>query len=186
MDVLKHPHGGPRRLLRWVQIALIGLATVPAVPAAEPDLDLLKVGFIYNFTKFTEWPESRFAAAADPLKICATDRAPLGGHLAKLELRLSQGRPIRVLTGLRLEELAGCHVVVVTASEASLVGGMLEAVQGSPVLTVSDVRDSARRGVMIELVRSEDRFALRVNAAAARRARLVLSAQLLQLAKEVL
>jgi hypothetical protein len=59
---------------------------------------------------------------------------------------------------------------------------ILEALRGRSVLTVSDADEAEQNGVMIRLITQGNRIRLRINLAAARADKLVISSRLLRLA----
>jgi YfiR/HmsC-like len=52
--------------------------------AAEPqiiDEYQVKAAFLFNFTKFVEWPQQAFKNASDPMSICVLGSNPFGNSL---------------------------------------------------------------------------------------------------------
>lgn len=161
--------------------ALLGLLFALPVMALEQDEAVVKAAFIYNFTKFVEWP----AEAEGPLQLCLIGETDsLLAALANLEGKQSQGRSIRVRSTGH-DALDGCRVIVVGASEADRLTAILGNAQRQPALTVSEIGHFADAGGMISLVVNNARVQFEINAQAAQRANLKLSAQLLKLAWKV-
>src|ERR1700694_2609549 len=70
-------------------VALLGLLVFagPAVCDADASVSkeyLLKAAFLYNFTKFVEWPPERFANEPSPIVIGVLGRNPFGEELEKI------------------------------------------------------------------------------------------------------
>src|SRR5579862_265001 len=67
----------------WWTIRLVLLLSCLLAPArmAFPQTATeyqVKAAFLYNFTKFIEWPTSRFSGASDPFTYVFMGRIPLG------------------------------------------------------------------------------------------------------------
>lgn len=163
--------------------ALLGLLFALPVMALEQDEAAVKAAFIYNFTKFVEWP----AEAEGPLQLCLIGETDsLLAALANLEGKQSQGRNIHVRSiGRNADTLDGCRVIVVGASEAGRISAILNNAQKHPALTVSEIEHFADVGGMIGLVVNNTKVQFEINAQAAQRANLKLSAQLLKLSQKV-
>jgi hypothetical protein len=162
--------------------ALFGLAFGMPAPAQNSDA-AVKAAFVYNFTKFVAWPSED----TGPLQVCLVGEAdPLLIALAGLEGKQSQGRSIRVRdVDPQAAALKACQLIVIGSKEGNRVGAILKEAQNSPALTVSEIENFADAGGMIGLVISDARVRFEVNAEAAQRANVKLSAQLLKLARSV-
>lgn len=84
----------------------------------------------------------------------------------------------------RREEARSCHMLVV-GDEGRAGEAWLAAVQGLPVLTISDTPQFVERGGMIGLVIEGERVRFEANLEPAQRGNLRLSSQLLKLARSV-
>jgi hypothetical protein len=162
---------------------LCGLLLALPVMALEQDEASVKAAFIFNFTKFVEWP----TANEGPLQICLLGEPDLLlTALTNLEGKLSQGSNIHVRNVAGdADSLGGCRVIVVGASETARVATILGNAQQQPALTVSEIDHFADDGGMIALVVDNARVQFEINSQAAQRANLKLSAQLLKLARKV-
>ena len=79
-----------------------------------------------------------------------------------------------------------CQLLFIPTTETSQLPALLQALQDSPVLTVSDSEGVAARGVIIEImVIEESRPGFKINLQVARQRQLQLSSQLLKLARAV-
>jgi hypothetical protein len=162
---------------------LSGMLLALPVMALEQDEASVKAAFIYNFTKYVEWPPE----TNGPLQICLLGEPdPLLTALLNLEGKQSQGSIIHVrIAGRDGGSLDGCRVIVVGTSEAVRIAAILDSARRQPALTVSEIEHFADDGGMIGLVVDGVRVRFEINAQAAQRANLRLSAQLLKLARKV-
>lgn len=159
------------------------LMTVFAAWAAEVSEDSVKAAFILNFTKFTDWPANGSGKAS--LLICSLGPRALSGSLEALQGRTIKGREVRVRGSTRPSELHECEVLFIAADEESRVEWILQRVARLPVLTISDVPNFVLAGGMIGLFYENDRLRFDINLAAVRQNSLVLSSNLLRLARTV-
>jgi hypothetical protein len=155
----------------------------------------LKAAFIYNFAKFTEWPQGTLPATA-PFTACVLGASAGGGASASaspIQVALERtvkgrqfaGRQISVVQ-MRIDgQLRSCHLLYLSGVTLAQVAAVLEAVRGAPVLTVSDVDDFARRGGIAQMFVEDGKMRFELNLEAAKRSGLELSSKLLVLAAEV-
>jgi hypothetical protein len=170
------------RALPLCVLSLTGLLTfAPGLLADELPEYRLKAAFIYNFALFTEWP----AEVGSTLNLCIHGQDPFGKEIDALEGKTVGGRSIAVQRKAGNASLQGCQIVFIAPSAIGNLPRVLEAVQGSPVLTVADSAGAARQGVALNMAVVQNRIAFEANLKAARAARLVLSSKLLRLATEV-
>jgi hypothetical protein len=146
--------------------------------AVEPQL--IKAAFIYNFAKFTRWPERAIEPGSTALTLCIAGEDDLSEVLDRLGGKLVKGHSLSVQPykpGLR-----NCNMVYVAASEHKRLPELTKALSNQPVLTISELPGYARSGGIIELFRDDGRIRFIVNLASARTAGLEISPSLLSLA----
>jgi hypothetical protein len=84
-----------------------------------------------------------------------------------------------------VSDVKDCHIIFIARSETQRLHEIVTALHGRSILTVTDIDDAARRGVMIDLVNNSNHIRLQVNVSAAREAGLTLSSKLLRPAQIV-
>lgn len=154
--------------------------------AAVAGEEQVKAVFLFNFAHFVDWPPGIFATPTQPFVITlagGADLAPLLEEAVRGET--VDGHPLRVAPLERPAESVPGHILFISRTEAARLPRILAEAPRSGTLTVSDLPDSARRGVMIELVNDRNRIRLRINLAAARAAGLTISSNLLRPAEIV-
>lgn len=162
--------------------SLLGLSGSAPCHADNLAADSVKAGFVYNFSKFVEWPANALPPAN--LQLCVVGQA-LDGKLNSLNGRQSQGREIRVRNLSASGDFSGCHILFISASEERRLNSVLNAVAGSPVLTISDIGEFAEFGGMIGLSVQNEKVSFAINLANARAVGLKPSSQLLRLGRVV-
>jgi hypothetical protein len=142
----------------------------------------IKAAFLYNFTKFVEWPANRFPGAAAPIVIGVVGGNPFEDELEKTVLdRKVNGRSIVVRVVRAAEDLRELHLVFVPAGEEQR---FEEIAAGMPVvvLTVGESSRFAVNGGMVTFVTENDKVRFAINVDQAEQAGLKISAQLQKLA----
>jgi hypothetical protein len=146
----------------------------------------VKLGFLYNFTKFVEWPPDSFRDPGAPLAICIVGHDPFRQDLeAELRTRKVGDHPVEVRTRTPNDKLSVCHIVFVPATEKNQAGGILRGLQGSRTLTVGETEGFAVLGGIINLTVEDNKVHFEINRLAADRAGLKISSKLLRIAKIV-
>ena len=178
----------------------MGILTFPVVASATVVLALLtsgnparasqtletevKAAFLYNFTKFIEWPGG--TPSTEPLRLCVVSDDALRRSLDKTVAGESvNGRPLQSMSPRTPEEARTCAMLFIGTSEAAREARLLSAVRDAPVLTVSDVANFAQRGGGIEFVRENNRLRFDVNLPGAERGGIKVSSRLLRVARRV-
>jgi len=177
----------PRRMAG--SLALSVLAALLFVCAAsgqseQPSEYDVKAAFLFNFTKFVEWPESSFDDSHSPIVLGIIGDDPFGDSLPRMIAgQQVQGRSIVIRKERLGDDLRRCHILFVSASERQHRAQILASIEPSSVLTVSDIDGFAEAGGVIEFVTEENRVRFVVNLEAATESKLRMSAKLLALAR---
>jgi hypothetical protein len=157
----------------------------PAFPQSVTK-EQLEAAFIYNFAKFVQWPDQAFSTASDPLKICALGPSGVADALmAGVKDRRVAGRAVAVDIVSTPAEAEKCQVLFVSSRKQVQWGEMTGELHRAPVLTVGEVPEFTRDGGIITLALVSQQLRFVINNAAARRAGLKISSQLLSLAVRV-
>lgn len=157
-----------------------GLVVSPQVAASEYQV---KAAFLYNFTKFVEWPPAAFEDERATFRVCIVGGNPFGESLE--EVIAGQEVEGRKLTLLRADDLAdptGCHLLFLGRSERQRTAEVLAAVREANVLTVGEAEGFLEQGGVINFKLDNGKVRFEINPAAAERAGLKMSSKLLRLA----
>lgn len=160
-------------------------------PSAGADSDRLnenevKAAYLYNFTKYVEWPAASFNRENTPLIICILGNSPMNEVIETLSGKTVRNRRLVIRHFSRIEDLSECQVLFINASVKSPLTQILSAAASRSVLTVSDSRGFAASGGIIELVQVGGKIRFIINNRAAQSASLQISSHLLRLATTVL
>jgi hypothetical protein len=144
----------------------------------------LKAAFIYNFAQFTVWPDSAFSAADAPFIVAVIGTDPFGDALqAVMEGKKIGNHPVLINHLKSDDEIKGCHLLFVPASQQDKYDSIFKAVADLPILTVGETQDILPAGGAIRFLIEDNKIRFEVNLDSAKKAGLKISSKLLSLAK---
>ena len=178
--------------LRLVLMAgVIFLAWLSSGTAHGEDSQLteskLKAAFLFNFTKFVEWPPSAFTTADSPVVIGILGNNPFGDNLeAIIHDKKINDRIIVVKAMSSLAEVTNCQVLFISNSEKGKVSEIVAAIGRASILTVGDTDGFLEAGVTIDFTKEGNKVRFQINESASKRAGLKISSKLLSLASRTI
>ncbi len=143
---------------------------------------MVKLGYLYNFAKFVEWPLQDTLNSNTPITVCILGKNPFGPELVSIQNKTVQDRPIAVRQLQNKASFQACHILFIAKSERQRLPEILAKLDGLPVLTVSDIPGFAQAGGMVGLVEDNRRVVFEINLPKVQETELAMSAQLLKLA----
>lgn len=169
-----------------VQAADAVSTTNPATasPAVASEYQL-KAVFLFNFTKYAEWPATAFSDAQAPFVIGVLGDDPFGASLDEIvQGEKVNGRPLVIHRyNSAKDDLKSCQILFVSQNEAAQLDQIVASLKGRNVLTVGDVDKFTDRGGIICLVMEKNKIRLKINLEAAKAAGLTISSNLLRAAE---
>jgi hypothetical protein len=146
----------------------------------------LKSAFLCQFAQYVDWPEPAFESPESPIVFAILGEDPFGTILEEIaQHHRINGRAPKLERHRTLEEFETAHVLFIARSETERLPQILGALEGRPILTVSDIAGFAEKGGMIGFVIVENRVRYEVNLNAARSVGLEISSKMLRLATAV-
>ncbi|MSQ47321.1 MAG: YfiR family protein [Deltaproteobacteria bacterium] len=171
-------------LLLVLAVFLVGSLPPPAC-AAGSEYEL-KAAFLYYFVKFVEWPATAFADSTTPLVLGVIGQDPFGGAFDALDGKTVKNRTLKIKRLAATETQCGCQVLFISPSESGRAAEIARALAAAPILTIGDnLQNIGQQGVMVNFLLVENKIRLEVNTRATSRAKITISAQVLQMAKVV-
>jgi len=169
-----------RSLGRWTAVLLT--VCLSAATMAQQLEQGVKAAFIYNFTKYVEWPAGSLDNSNN-IVIGIVGQDSLGGALEKtIEGKTAGGRKFVVRHFRWGQDLSQCNVLFVPAGEMGS-AALLAHIKDRPVLTIGEAPGFARRDGIINFVIESNHVRFEINAQAAQGAGLAISSKLLALGK---
>ena len=153
---------------------------------AKPSEYQIKAVYLYNFSRFVEWPTQSAWSKTEPFAICILGKDPFGPTLdTTLSVANTQGRSLVAKRISRPRDALSCQILFVASSEEARLREIFGVLEKTSVLTVSDISRFSERGGMIQFVLQGDRVRFEVNLTNATDAGLVLGSDLLKVALAV-
>jgi len=144
---------------------------------------VVKAGFIYNFTKYVDWPADAYEKPDSPVIIGTVDTNPFGEELEKaLRNKTVKGRGFVIRHFSGPNDIQQCHLLFIPRSEKERLALILMKLESWPVLTVGEDENVAKSGGCVTILIEKEKPRLEVNPGAAEKARLALSSKLLKIA----
>jgi len=173
------------RILQAVFIAAIAVVVMSA-QSAQPPISReyqIKAVFIFNFTRFVDWPPSAFPNASAPLVIGVLGENRFGSYLSETvaDERVG-GHPVLIQYYDHPEEIQNCHILFIALPDPQKAEQVISAIKGKSMLTIGESPDFLKRGGMIKFFKRKKNIRFEINPAAAKSANLILSSKLLRVA----
>lgn len=154
--------------------------------AAVSELDV-KAAFLFNFTKFVEWPAEAFANEEATVNVGVYDSSEEFAKTLRTLLadKKAHGRAFSVRRLVNPADAKTCHILFFRESESRKMGTAYDSIKKLPILTVGESDDFLDQGGMFSLFFDDKQLRFEVNPATAENAKLTVSSKLLRLAKKI-
>ncbi len=179
---------------RWPYLKLTLLITTLlfSSPGLTTDFDTrkytLKAVFLERFTRFIDWPNEKSAdEKATPFVIGIIGNPDFSTLLRGIyQNQQIRGKNVIVNDLDNLETLQNTHLLFISNISDNLLENVLEQAQNTSILTVSDTKGFAEKGVMINFFMSrKQKMRFEINEQAVKHSDLYISYKLLSIAKIV-
>jgi len=179
--------GVPWRAFAAAVAALAGLAIAERVTlAGPPDPNALKAEMLCNMAKFVQWPDAIMAQNKGQIVVAVLGEDDLAASIASvLSSRSVNGKPVFVRFARRVQDVRGCQIVYIAASEIAHAPEVVIALKGAPTLTLADADGFATHGGMVGFSGVAPNFHFEICQSRAEQAGLKISSRLLALAHVV-
>ncbi len=172
--------------LMVISVVSGNVARLAAAPPAAT-VTLIKVAYLYNFTKFIEWPPEVLSDAHPSFALCMFGTDVFEGALPTMQGKSIKGKKVKIKYFAHVTDLdpEACHLLFISGSEREQGQKLVAMLKERPVLTVGDMEQFARLGGIINFITLRHRTRFAINVDAAQRAGLRIRSKLLKLAKIV-
>ena len=174
---------------RMMMLLLLGLpvTAVPAATAMKPAPDSpapseydIKAVFLYNFTRYLQWPDENGSEAFEIAVLGDSEiLAPLREISAKKTVRSA---PVIIRQCRDIGQIGHPHILFLARPATPMLRRVLEAAEGAGILTVGEEEGLAERGVAVNLVLRDGAVKFEMNEEALRGTGIQAGSQLLKLA----
>jgi hypothetical protein len=136
-----------KRLFAGLLLASTLLTSGPAL--GQPSEAAVKAAFLPRFARYVTWPPPARPDAREAFQVCVIGIDPFGRALDQAAAGQGvDGHPVSIRRLQSASGAAGCHVAFVQGANGQATGQLLAALSRLPVLTVTDARSGAQRGMI--------------------------------------
>lgn len=159
----------------------------PLIKAQVTDVHRVKAAFIYQFTKYIEWPDQySVGVEQEAFLIEVVGDSPIFESLQELaKVKRVKDDPIKVVFVENISDLEPANFVIVNSSDESVLRRIREKLSGTGSVIISHADGFASKGAMINFFSEEGRLRFEINRGLVSEANLKFSSQLLKLARLV-
>jgi len=144
----------------------------------------VKAAFIYNFAKFTEWPDGHFADSDAPFVIAVVGTDPFDGALDHIVAGKKVGtHPVEVRHFDSAEKLGNCEILFIADNDDETIAKIIDKVSDKSILTVGESDHFDANGGAIRFFTEDSKMRFEINTDATDKAKLKVSSKLLKLAR---
>jgi len=143
------------------------------------DLNAVSNAFIYNFAKFTTWPDDVFSSQDASLNICLYGTPIDFNNVASsLEKKSIESRTIKIIVLSSENAFKDCHILYIDKTYSNKLSHKIS----GHILTISNSDNFYEEGGMISLVVINDRMYFKANPDIMKQSGIIMNGQLLRLA----
>lgn len=137
----------------------------------------IKVGYLFNFTKFITWSDINTPS----FNICILGNDPFGELIDPIEQRTAFNLPIKLFRLTAMNKAQHCHIIYVNQNiNAKSLGTTIQ-----NTLIVGEDAPFINQGGMIAFIKQEDKIKLQINLKLLQQSGLKISAKLLEVSEIV-
>ncbi len=139
--------------------------------------------FIYNFTKYIEWPESRKSGDFIISVLGKSDITESLNQMAENKLVGSQKIKVEVVSDL--SDIGKSHILFIPQNESGKLDQALSQINQSSILIITERPGMAKRGSAINFILEGGRWRFELNLSSIEKANLKISGELVKLGKVI-
>ena len=165
-------------------ILLTSWVVLPSADQSEEASAKIKAIYIYNFTKYIEWPDN-YKQGNFVIGVVGTN-ATLVNELNKMATSKTVGNQkleIKNISGS--EDASECHIVFILSDYSTQLSEILTKIKGKSVLVVTDKAGMAAKGSAINFVFVDNKQKIELNKTNVEKYRLKVASTLVDLALQV-
>ena len=176
-----------RQLNKWLHMILIFLLVRSAKSqmgfTVYPTEYQIKAKYLYNFTRYVNWPKEVFTDSISPFVIGIVGQDPFGIELEKtVEGKNIKNRTFSVKRFNSINDLEFCHMLFIGLIDKKHQNQILNKIKGLSILTVGNRTNFTQDGGIINFIEKKEQVRFEINTKVARESRLKISTKLLKMA----
>ncbi|MBN2227445.1 MAG: YfiR family protein [candidate division Zixibacteria bacterium] len=176
----------PLAVVLWFFCAFLVSSLAAVAHGHQPSEFDVKAAYVYNFTKFVDWPSEVFPDDSAPVRIGVFDDIEFVRILKEtVQGKTAYGRQLEVIPVNDDTQLTDLHILCFAHDIQDRQVALLDTLRDRPLLTIGECGRFTARGGMINLFMEDNKVRFEINPEATRRAGLTISSHLLKLARIV-
>jgi hypothetical protein len=175
-----------KTILKYGLIILLAFVFSKAKGQQYTEYDL-KAAYVYNFSKFVNWPETSFKSETSPFIITVFGDNPITPVLNKaLKSKNIKGREIKIRVIYNIEEIGETHILFVSRDAQGQLAQIIKHCENQSILVVGDIIENfCQSGGIINFTAKSSKYRFEINNQAAHNSNLKISSKLLALSRIV-
>jgi hypothetical protein len=151
---------------------------------AVPEEYQVKAVFLYNFSRFIDWPESSFPTPNSPFVIGILGEDPFGNYLEETVRGEAVGTHVMTIHHFQnISDIENCHILFISYKDPDKIRKALDALAGKNILTVNENTNFAKMGGMIQFYDELSKIKLMINESAIKDTQIQISSKLMKVAR---
>jgi hypothetical protein len=168
-----------KKALFYGLFLFLGMGLQTGVQAQTTDYKFHSV-FIYNFTKYIQWPTEQ---QAGDFVIGVLGNSSISADLEKMAMNKTVGTQKIVVKKFKsVSEIADCHILFIPSNSNVSFDDVQNKFKGKPTLLITEKTGLAQKGSGINFVLQDNKWKFELNEAATQSAGLKVSKELSKLA----
>ena len=146
----------------------------------DKDETTVKALFVYNFTKYIEWPEQNIS---QQFRIGILGESAINDKLSMiLKGKKIYNRTVEIKEIKSLDEIGGCQILYITKNTSEKLKQVLDRYSQNEMLIVTEEKNMAVKGAGINIIEKDQKIRFEMNNTAIKKAGLKVANQLYELA----
>lgn len=146
----------------------------------------VKAALVYNFARFSQWPEEAFKYEQAPLRVVVYGDKSLDLAFSAIEGTMVGEHPIEVIHVEKPEDLPHCHLLFLAKTERDDWPKIMAILGERAVLTVGEMNGFIDSGGVLNLHLDKSKINFEVNLDQAKSNNIIISSRILKLASSVI
>lgn len=145
----------------------------------------IKAAFIYNFTKFINWPQDIFQNGNAPLNLCLLGDDSFRPVLEQtVKGKVFNGRQFSIQLKKITDKFSSCQLLYIYSLSDESTFKVLNSLHRQPVVTIFETENSKNSLGIIRLIKNKNKVYFEINQTAAENSGLKISSHLLKLGRK--
>lgn len=148
--------------------------------------DAIKTQMIERFSHFIDWPKNSLLNGSNSfitIGIIGKDAIIKNIENTFLKIKI-KNKPVKIVVFSSVNEISNCDILYISKSAANKLNSILQKIENYPILSISDIENSASEGVIISFL-VDSSVSFEINETKAKSLQFEISYKLLSFAKNV-